>query len=85
MGAWKEWAQKNKEAIIDPGTPLGKTKQVTQGNVSDTSNDLVTYTIVQAESHDAAAKIFSTHPHTTLFPGTSIEVMTCLPTPKNIF
>jgi len=85
MGAWKEWAQKNKEAIVDPGTPLSKTKQVTQGNISDTANDLVTYTIVQAESHDAAAEIFSTHPHTTLFPGTSIEVMECLPVPENMF
>jgi hypothetical protein len=85
MEAWKEWAQKNKEAIIDPGTPLGKTKQVTQGSISDTANDLVTYTIVQAESHDAAAEIFSTHPHTMLFPGTSIEVMACLPVPENMF
>ncbi len=85
MDAWKEWAQKNKEAIIDPGAPLGKTKQVTQGSISDIANDLVTYTIVQAESHDAAAAIFSTHPHNTLFPGTSIEVMACLPVPKNMF
>jgi hypothetical protein len=85
MAAWKEWAQKNKESILDAGTPLGKTKQVTKSENSDITNDLVTYTIVQAESHDAAAEIFATHPHTTLFPGTSIEVMACLPAPKDLF
>jgi hypothetical protein len=85
MDAWKEWAEKNKQAIVDPGTPLGKTKQVTQDNTSDIVNDLVTYTIVQAESHTAAAEIFSAHPHNTLFPGTSIEVMECLPVPENMF
>lgn len=85
MSAWKEWARQNKEAILDAGTPLSKTKQVTNGSVSDITNDLVTYTIVQAGSHDAAAEIFATHPHTTMFPGTSIEVMQCLPVPENMF
>lgn len=85
MEAWKEWAQKNKEAIVDPGTPLGKTKKVTKGEVSDATNDLVTYTIVQAESPEAAAKIFAAHPHVEMFPGTSIEVMNCLAVPKDMF
>ena len=39
------------------------------------------YTIVQAESHEAAAKIFENHPHFTIFPGEAIEIMECLPIP----
>jgi hypothetical protein len=37
--------------------------------------------IVQAESHEAAAKLFENHPHFTTFPGDSVEIMECLPLP----
>lgn len=85
MKAWSKWAHDNKDAIVDYGTPLGQTKRVTQDKISAIKNDLVTYTLVQAESHDDAAKIFLSHPHTTLFPGTSIDVMECRPVPKDLF
>jgi hypothetical protein len=38
-------------------------------------------TVVRAESHEAAAKLFENHPHFTHFPGESIEVMPVLPIP----
>ena len=37
---------------------------------------------MQAESYDDAAKLFLNHPHFTIFPGDSVEVMECLPMPK---
>jgi len=40
------------------------------------------YTVVRAESHDAAAKLFERHPHFTIFPGDSVEVMPVLPIPS---
>ena len=49
--------------------------------VSDARNNLAAYTIVQAESHEAAAKIFENHPHFAIFPGDSVEIMECLPLP----
>ena len=39
------------------------------------------YTIVRAESHDEAAQMFDGHPHFTIFPGDSVEVMEVLPIP----
>jgi hypothetical protein len=39
------------------------------------------YVIVQAESHEAAARMFENHPHFTIFPGDSVEIMECLPIP----
>jgi hypothetical protein len=39
------------------------------------------FTIVQAESQEAAAKLFLKHPHFTIFPGESIEVMEIMPIP----
>ena len=40
------------------------------------------YVIVQAESHEAAAKMFENHPHFSIFPGDSVEIMECLPLPQ---
>ena len=39
------------------------------------------YVIVQAESHEAAARLFENHPHFAIFPGDSVEIMECLPLP----
>jgi len=36
---------------------------------------------VKADSHDAAAKLFEKHPHFTIFPGDSVEIMEILPIP----
>ena len=35
----------------------------------------------KAESHEAAARMFEDHPHVTIFPGDSVEIMECLPMP----
>ena len=52
----------------------GKTKRVTVSGVSNTKNDIILYSIVEAESHEAAAKSFENHPHLQI-PQSSIEVM----------
>ncbi len=81
MAAWKQWATEHKASILDGGAPLGKTKRIDAGGLSDTKNEIGAYTIVQAESHEEAAKLFLNHPHFTIFPGEAIEVMECLSIP----
>ncbi len=81
IAAWKKWVEDNARAIKDPGSPLGKTKRVTASGVTDIRNNLAAWTVVEAESHDAAARIFLNHPHFTIFPGDGIEIMECLPLP----
>ena len=81
MAAWNKWGTDNAGAIIDNGSPLGKTKQVDKSGVKDTRNEMAAWTIVQAESHEAAAKLFENHPHFTIFPGERVEIMECLPMP----
>jgi hypothetical protein len=66
---------------MDSGTPLGKTKRVNKEGITDIRNAMTAYSIVRAESHEAAAKLFAAHPHFTIFPGDGIEVMECLPIP----
>ena len=81
MAAWKAWADKYAKSIVDAGAPLGKTKRVTKDGVSDIRNAMAVYTIVEAESHEAAAKMFVDHPHFSLFPGDGVEIMECLAMP----
>lgn len=82
MKAWMKWGEEHAANILDNGSPLGKTKCVDKRGVSDTKNAMAALTIVQAESHEAAAKIFENHPHFTIFPGERVEIMECLPMPK---
>jgi hypothetical protein len=79
--AWQAWAEKNATSIVQMGSPLGKTKKIGPEGISDIKNAIAGYTVVQAESYDAAAKLFLGHPHFTIFPGDSVEVMECLPMP----
>jgi hypothetical protein len=81
IAAWQAWMEKHLAAVVAGGGPLGKTKTVTGHGIDDASNDLSAFVIVQAESHEAAAKLFEKHPHFTIFPGESIEVMPVLPIP----
>ena len=73
--AWMEWATANAAAIVDEGSPVGKTKRASREGISDIRNNITAYVIVQAESHEAAARLFENHPHFTAFPGDSVEIM----------
>ena len=79
--AWTDWGAANAAAIVDRGSPLGKTKRVGPEGVGDIRNGLAGYVIVEAESHEAAARLFENHPHFAIFPGQSVEIMECLPLP----
>jgi hypothetical protein len=81
IAAWKAWAEKHQAAIVGMGGPLGKTKKVSQRGIEDTSNEMGAYMVVRADSHEAAAKLFERHPHFTIFPGESVEIMPVLPIP----
>jgi hypothetical protein len=81
MRAWGSWVDTHKAAIVVMGGPLGKTKCTSAQGVADMRNALTGYTVVQAETHEAAARMFENHPHFAIFPGESIEIMECLPIP----
>ena len=80
--AWSEWGAKQQASIVEMGGPLGKTKRTSKEGVGDVRNNMAGYTIVRAESHEAAAKLFLNHPHFTAFPGDGVEVMEILPIPS---
>lgn len=82
MEAWMRWGQDHKKSIVYDGGPLGKTKRADAGGVADIKNMMGGYVIVEAETHEAAARMFLNHPHFSIFPGESVEIMECLPMPK---
>jgi hypothetical protein len=81
MAAWKAWVEKHQAVISAMGGPLGKTKKVSASGIEDVGNEIGAFTVVRAETHAAAAKLFEGHPHFTIFPGESIEIMPILPIP----
>ena len=81
MAAWQAWSARYKDQIVEFGGPLGKTKRVNKNGVADGSNNIAAYVIVEAESHDAAARMFENHPHFAIFPGDGVDIMPCMPVP----
>ncbi len=71
---WTKWMTDHAKAFTDKGAGVGKTKKVTAGGISDTKNEIMLYGMIEAESHQAAAKMFEKHPHLGI-PQSSIEIM----------
>jgi hypothetical protein len=80
QGEWSTWMSDHTKMFADRGAGVGKTKRVTAQGVADTRNDIMLYAILEAESHEAAAKTFERHPHLQI-PQSSIEVMEIHPLP----
>jgi hypothetical protein len=74
---WKQWMADHAQMIIltEAG---GKTKRVTSAGVSDINNGVMLYSVVEAQSHEAAVKAFERHPHLGI-PQASIEIMEIRP------
>ena len=76
-GEWQRWMGEHSRIVKDTAA-CGKTKLVSPKGVSDTRNEIMLYSFVEAESHEAAAKVFENHPHLQI-PQASIEVMEVRP------
>ena len=81
IAAWKGWVEKHQSSLVAMGGPLGKTKKVDSQGIADVTNAMGAFTVVRAASHEAAAKMFEDHPHFSIFPGESVEIMPVLPIP----
>lgn len=59
MAKWKAWVGDLGDAMVNPGTPLGMSRTVSSDGISDNGgeNPLTGYSIVKADSMDAALDI----------------------------
>jgi hypothetical protein len=69
---WVQW-MRDHAPMIAVTEAAGKTKSINLDGVSDTKNDIMLYSIVEAESHEAAARAFERHPHLQI-PQSSIQI-----------
>ena len=81
MQEWGAWMERHAAIVLDPGGPLGRTKKVSKAGVEDVRNNMSGYTILEADSIEAAAALFKDHPHFSIFPGDGIEIMPVMPIP----
>jgi hypothetical protein len=80
MAEWETWMKKKAASFADRGGPAGKTKKIAASGVSDIRNDIGGYSIVEADSYDAAAALFADSPHLAM-PGATVEVMEIMSMP----
>jgi hypothetical protein len=81
MGAWMEWAGKVGDGMVDFGTPLAGGVRVTTDGTAPSDREVAGYSIIEAESMDAALALAQGHPHLNMPGGCTIEVHEALPVP----
>lgn len=74
MAEWGMWMKAHEANLADMGGPTGKNTEITPGGAMEKSNDLGGYSVVQAESKEAAVALLSDNPHLKM-PGATMEVM----------
>lgn len=81
MNAWMGWAGKVGDGLLDFGTPLAGGVRVTPDATSPSTQDVAGYSIVEAESMEAALALAEGHPHLAMPGGCTIEVHESQPVP----
>jgi len=62
---WKAWVERLGDDVVNPGTPLGRSRTVSAGGVSQDGgpNPLMRFSVVNADNIDAALTIARSCPH----------------------
>ena len=76
--AWMAWFKKSGSAIVDGGTPLGMSMNVTPTAISKGLTKVSGYSIVQADSVEGVKMMLMDNPF-FMMPDTSIEVLEVMP------
>ena len=72
---WADWEERNAASFLDRGGMVGKTVRVTRDGIAKAVNDFCGYIVVEADTIDAAARLFENHPHFAVFPGDGVDIM----------
>jgi hypothetical protein len=73
MKAWNEWSAKAGSGVVDLGLPLSHGRKLTSGGAAEAGTEVAGYSILQADTMEAAEELLKSHPHLQM-PGTAIEV-----------
>lgn len=75
---WMAWAQNCGDHLVEMGSPLYNGRTLTPGGIKDSASPVTGYSVLQAESREAAEKMLEEHPHLTWIEGCTIELMECM-------
>jgi hypothetical protein len=82
MRAWNEWIGRVGSALVDGGTPFGARVAVSDDGSTTESSDLNGYSIVEADSLEAAGMLTKDHPFLAEGKGRfTIEIFELVPVP----
>ena len=74
MEAWMAWFARCGDRLVDMGAQLSGGRRLTASGSSPSERNVVCYSIVQAESVEAAEALLADHPHLAWSPDCEIEV-----------
>lgn len=74
LAAWGEWYGKAGSAVLDMGAPLDNSTIITPTGVEKNPSAISGFTILEAESMEAAVALLQQHPHFHM-PGSSVHIM----------
>jgi len=75
MTAWQTWMNAHKNMFVEMGSPVGKNMRVTSKSASPMRNEVTGYSIIEANSHEEAAKLFMDNPMLVGMPEAYVEVL----------
>ena len=78
MEEWGMWMKNHLADFADAGFPTGKNSEVSVSGAVEKSNDIGGYSILQAESKEAAAAMLKDNPHLKM-PGATIDLAELMP------
>ena len=82
MAKWAEWMQGVGSALTDLGTPFGPSSSIVDNGSVGTAASLTGYTIVEADSMDAARALADGHPFLSEGKGNyAIDLYELMPVP----
>ena len=78
MAEWGVWMKNHMADFADMGAPMGKNTVVSASGAAEQSNDIMGYSVLQAESKEVAVKILADNPHFKM-PGATMDVAELMP------
>jgi hypothetical protein len=81
MQEWIDWKNRHGDALVDFGSPLKPVKQLADGKVEDAKSWTTGFSIVQADSVDAAVELLKDHPNFKADDGPGMQLLEFLPMP----
>ncbi len=80
MKPWMAWKESVGDAVVDFGSPLmGGRKISPDGSTSNSTKEVAGYSVLQADSFEAAQEMLKGHPHLAWSGGCDIEIYEMAP------